>query len=153
MVPTPETNKNMEPNNMELKNKIDDIKNKTLDSLSDLNNEMANSIVWNPENIKQVKAFPNLWESLDPKQKFDFTSKLSAEIKDSIKELSNLWIEKEFSTEITEKDVKQIADLEFVRANKEKIQQSWTKLEKKANEIAKDMEKEIREKWILDKKN
>ena len=153
MVPTPETNKNMEPNNMELKNKIDDIKNKTLDSLSDLNNEMANSIVWNPENIKQVKAFPNLWESLDPKQKFDFTSKLSAEIKDSIKELSNLWIENEFSTEITEKDVKQIADLEFVRANKEKIQQSWTKLEKKANEIAKDMEKEIREKWILDKKN
>ena len=90
---------------------------------------------------------------MDPKQKFDFTSKLSAEIKDSIKELSNLWIEKEFSTEITEKDVKQIADLEFVRANKEKIQQSWTKLEKKANEIAKDMEKEIREKWILDKKN
>ena len=153
MVPTPETNKNMEPNNMELKNKIDDIKNKTLDSLSDLNNEMANSIVWNPENIKQVKAFPNLWESLDPKQKFDFTSKLSAENKDSIKELSNLWIENEFSTEITEKDVKQIADLEFVRANKEKIQQSWTKLEKKANEIAKDMEKEIREKWILDKKN
>jgi hypothetical protein len=54
----------------------------------------------------------------------------------------------EYSPEITQEDADNVAALEFVRSNKEKIPQSWVKLEEKANEVAKDMAKEIVEKGI-----
>ena len=71
---------------------------------------------------------------------------LTDEIRDSIKELSDQWIE--YSPEITQEDADNVAALEFVRSNKEKIPQSWVKLEEKANEVAKDMAKEVVEKGI-----
>ena len=68
-------------------------------------------------------------------------------IQDSIKELSELWVE--YTPEISEKDVSNVEALNFVRSNKEKIPHSWAKLETKANEVAKEMGKEVEDTGIL----
>ena len=109
--------------------------------------QLADGIVNNPENQKQVKIFPDVWNSLNAEQKTEIAWQLTAEIQDSIKELKDLWVE--YSPEISQKDVDNVAALEFVRANKEKVPQSWIKLENKANEVAKDIGKEITDTWLL----
>jgi len=108
--------------------------------------KIADGITWNQENWEQVKVFPDLWNSLSPEMKDKIAWQLTDEIRDSIKELSDQWIE--YSPEITQEDADNVAALEFVRSNKEKIPQSWIKLEEKANEVAKDMAKEVVEKGI-----
>ncbi len=110
--------------------------------------ELATHIVNTPENQNQVKAFPDLWESLNDQQKSDFVSKLEWEIRDTIDELKSLWVEKEYSPEITQEDADKVADLEFIRDNKDKIPQSWSKLEMKANEVAKEMMDDIKKEWL-----
>ena len=108
--------------------------------------KIADGITWNQENWEQVKVFPDLWNSLSPEMKNKIAWQLTDEIRNSIKELSDQGIE--YSPEITQEDADNVAALEFVRSNKEKIPQSWVKLEEKANEVAKDMAKEIVEKGI-----
>jgi ribonuclease HIII len=49
-----------------------DVKNLTDKEIADL----ANEIVSNPNNVEQVKVFPDLWNSLNDQQKSDFVSKL-----------------------------------------------------------------------------
>ena len=66
-----------------------------------------------------------------------------------IKELKDLWIE--YSPEISQEDVDNVAALEFVRANKDKIPQSWLKVEEKANEVSKEIWKEVQDKGIIEK--
>ena len=109
---------------------------------------LADGIVNNTENQNQVKIFPDLWNSLNAEKKTQIAWQLTAEIQDSIKELSDLWVE--YSSEVTKEDADNVAALEFVRENKDKIPQSWIKLEEKANEVAKAMGQEIVEKGILD---
>lgn len=121
-----------------------DVKNLTDKEIADL----ANEIVSNPNNVEQVKVFPDLWNSLNDQQKSDFVSKLEWEIKDAVDELKALWIENEYSPEVTKEDEKKIADLNFVRENKEKIPQSWSKLEMKAKEVAHEMEEDIKKEWL-----
>jgi len=121
-----------------------DLKNATNEHLK----TVADGIVNNPENQEQVKVFPDKWNSLSLEEKTKFASQLTAEIQDSIKELQDLWIE--YSPEITQEDVDNIAALEFVRSNKDKIPQSWIKLEEKANEVVKNIWNEVQDKWILD---
>ena len=108
-------------------------------------NKVADDILRNTENIKQVKLFPDKRESLNPEIKQKFASGLTSEIQNCIDELSDLW----YNPEITEKETDQLAALEYVIENKDKIPQSWVKLEEKANEIAKNIGVEIEEKWIL----
>ena len=121
-----------------------DVKNLTNKEIADL----ANEIVSNPSNVEQVKVFPDLWNSLNDQQKSDFVAKLEWEIKDAVDELKALWIENEYSPEVTREDEKKIADLNFVRENKEKIPQSWSKLEMKAKEVAHEMEEDIKKEWL-----
>lgn len=121
-----------------------DLKNATNEHLK----TVADGIVNNPENQEQVKLFPDKWNSLSLEEKTKLASELTSEVKNSIKELSDLWVE--YSPEITQEDVDNVAALEFVRANKEKIPQSWVKLEEKANEVAKNIGVEVQDKWILD---
>ena len=121
-----------------------DVKNLTDKEIADL----ANEIVSNPNNVEQVKVFPDLWNSLNDQQKSDFVSKLEWEIKDAVDELKALWIENEYSPEVTKEDEKKIADLNFVRENKDKIPQSWSKLEMKAKEVAHEMEEDIKKEWL-----
>ena len=121
-----------------------DVKNLTDKEISDL----ANDIVSNPNNVEQVKVFPDLWNSLSEQQKSDFVAKLEGEIKDAVDELKALWIENEYSPEITREDEKKIADLNFVRENKDKIPQSWSKLEMKAKEVAVEIKKDIKKEWL-----
>lgn len=125
-------------------NKID-FKNVSNEDLK----KLADGIVSNEENLQQVKIFPEVWESLSPQMKESIAWQLTKEIKDSIKELRDLWVE--YSSEVTKEDADNVAALEFVRENKDKIPQSWIKLEEKANEVAKAMGQEIVEKGILDK--
>jgi hypothetical protein len=89
-----------------------------------------------------------LWNSLNDQQKSDFVSKLEWEIKDAVDELKALWIENEYSPEVTKEDEKKIADLNFVRENKEKIPQSWSKLEMKAKEVAVEIKNDIEKEWL-----
>ena len=117
-----------------------DVKNLTEEQAKNL----ANEIVSDPNNVDQVKVFPDLWNSLSEQQKSDFVSKLEWEIKDAVDELKALWIENEYSPEVTKEDEQKIADLNFVRENKEKIPQSWSKLEMKAKEVAHEMEEDIK---------
>jgi ribonuclease HIII len=49
-----------------------DVKNLTDKEIADL----ANEIVSNPNNVEQVKVFPDLWNSLNDQQKSDFVAKL-----------------------------------------------------------------------------
>ena len=121
-----------------------DVKNLTDKEIADL----ANEIVSNPNNVEQVKVFPDLWNSLNDQQKSDFVSKLEWEIKDAVDELKALWIENEYSPEVTKEDEKKIADLNFVRENKEKIPQSWSKLEMKAKEVAVEIKNDIEKEWL-----
>lgn len=121
-----------------------DVKNLTDKEISDL----ANDIVSNPNNLEQVKVFPDLWNSLNEQQKSDFVAKLEGEIKDAVDELKSLWIENEYSPEVTKEDEKKIADLNFVRENKEKIPQSWSKLEMKAKEVAVEIKNDIEKEWL-----
>ena len=53
-------------------NKIENYKDLTRDEVD----KLATDIVKTPENQDQVKAFPDLWESLNDQQKSDFVSKL-----------------------------------------------------------------------------
>ena len=121
-----------------------DVKNLTDKEIADL----ANEIVSNPNNVEQVKVFPDLWNSLNDQQKSDFVSKLEWEIKDAVDELKALWIENEYSPEVTKEDEKKIADLNFVRENKEKIPQSWSNLEMKAKEVAVEIKNDIQKEWL-----
>ena len=121
-----------------------DVKNLTDKEIADL----ANEIVSNPNNVEQVKVFPDLWNSLNDQQKSDFVSKLEWEIKDAVDELKALWIENEYSPEVTREDEKKIADLNFVRENKDKIPQSWSKLEMKAKEVAVEIKNDIEKEWL-----
>ena len=121
-----------------------DVKNLTDKEIADL----ANEIVSNPNNVEQVKVFPDLWNSLNDQQKSDFVSKLEWEIKDAVDELKALWIENEYSPEVTKEDEKKIAELNFVRENKERIPQSWSKLEMKAKEVAKELADDIKKEWL-----
>ena len=121
-----------------------DVKNLTEEQAKNL----ANEIVSDPNNVDQVKVFPDLWNSLSEQQKSDFVSKLEWEIKDAVDELKALWIENEYSPEVTKEDEQKIADLNFVRENKEKIPQSWSKLEMKAKEVAHEMEEDIKKEWL-----
>ena len=68
--------------------------------------------------------------------------------RDAVDELKALWIENEYSPEVTKEDEQKIADLNFVRENKEKIPQSWSKLEMKAKEVAHEMEEDIKKEWL-----
>jgi hypothetical protein len=90
-----------------------------------------------------------LWDSLDDSQKKEFVSRLEWEIRDAIDELKSLWIEEqEYSPEVTKEDEQKIADLNFVRENKDKIPQSWSKLEMKAKEVAVEIKKDIKKEWL-----
>ena len=111
--------------------------------------QIADGIVNNPENQEQVKFFPDLWNSLNAEEKTKIAWQLTTEIQDSIKELKDLWIE--YSPEISQEDVDNVAALEFVRANKDKIPQSWLKVEEKANEVSKEIWKEVQDKGIIEK--
>jgi len=122
-----------------------DVKNLTENDAAGL----VEDILSNPENIKQVKVFPDLWNSLNDQQKSDFVSKLEGEIKDAVKDLKDLWIEEqEYSPEVTNEDKQKIAELNFVRENKERIPQSWSKLEMKAKEVAKELADDIKKEWL-----
>ena len=121
-----------------------DLKNATNEHLR----TVADGIVNKPENQEQVKLFPDKWNSLGLEHKTNILSQLTNDIQDSIQELSDLWVE--YSPEITGEDEANVAAFEFVRANKDKIPQSWVKLEEKANEVAKNIGVEIQDKWILD---
>ena len=107
---------------------------------------LAQDILANAENIQQVKVFPDKRKSLDLETKQKIASWLTSEIQDCIDELSDLW----YNPEITEKETNQLTALEYVIDHKDKIPQSFVKLEEKANEIAKSIGVEIEEKWILD---
>ena len=140
---------------VESNNNGNDINNlNELDLKNASNNELekvANSIVSNEENMQQVKIFPEIWKSLNPEMKEKIAWELTEEIKDAIKELSDLWVE--YSSEISEGDEGKIAALEFVRENREKIPQTWVKLEEKVNEVAKNIWIEVEDKGIIDKPN
>jgi len=110
--------------------------------------KLATDIVTDSNNAEQIKVFPDLWNSLNDQQKSEFVSKLEWEIKNAVKELNDLWIERNISPEVTKEDEQKIADLNFVRQNKEKIPQSWAKLEMKANEVAQEMELDIKKEWL-----
>jgi len=110
--------------------------------------KLATDIVTDSSNAEQIKVFPDLWNSLNDQQKSEFVSKLEWEIKNAVKELNDLWIERNISPEVTKEDEQKIADLNFVRQNKEKIPQSWAKLEMKANEVAQEMELDIKKEWL-----
>ena len=110
--------------------------------------KLATDIVTDSSNAEQIKVFPDLWNSLNDQQKSEFVSKLEWEIKNAVKELNDLWIERDISPEVTKEDEQKIADLNFVRQNKEKIPQSWAKLEMKANEVAQEMELDIKKEWL-----
>ena len=121
-----------------------DVQNLTEQEAADL----VEDILSDPKNIEQVKVFPDLWNSLSDKLKADFVSKLEWEIRDAVKDLKDLWIEREYSPEITKEDEQKIADLNFVRENKDRIPQSWSKLEMKAKEVAKEMADDIKKEWL-----
>ena len=110
--------------------------------------EVADGILSDAENIKQVNFFPDKRKSLNREIKQKIASGLTFEIQDCIDELSDLW----YNPEITKKETDQLAALEYVIENKDKIPQLWVKLEEKANEIAKNIGVEIGEKWILNTK-
>jgi hypothetical protein len=59
-----------------------------------------------------------------------------------------LWIEKEYTSEISDRDIKNAETLKFVTENKDKIPQQWSKIEAKADEIKKGMEEDIRKEGI-----
>ena len=129
---------------------VTDIKNVDVQNLTDQEiSDLTDGILSNPDNIRQVKVFPDLWDSLDDSQKKEFVSKLEWEIRDAIDELKSLWIEEqEYSPEVTKEDEQKIADLNFVRENKDKIPQSWSKLEMKAKEVAVEIKKDIKKEWL-----
>lgn len=110
--------------------------------------KLATDIVTDSSNVEQIKVFPDLWNSLNDQQKSEFVSKLEWEIKNAVKELNDLWIERDISPEVTKEDEQKIADLNFVRQNKEKIPQSWSKLEMKAKEVAVEIKKDIKKEWL-----
>jgi len=129
---------------------VTDIKNVDVQNLTDQEiSDLTDGILSNPDNIRQVKVFPDLWDSLDDSQKKEFVSRLEWEIRDAIDELKSLWIEEqEYSPEVTKEDEQKIADLNFVRENKDKIPQSWSKLEMKAKEVAVEIKKDIKKEWL-----
>jgi len=110
--------------------------------------KLATDIVTDSSNAEQIKVFPDLWNSLNDQQKSEFVSKLEWEIKNAVKELNDLWIERDISPEVTREDEQKIEDLNFVRQNKEKIPQSWSKLEMKAKEVAVEIKKDIKKEWL-----
>ena len=124
--------------------KLDDVSKLTDQERRD----RVNYILSDPESMEQVKIFPDLWKSLPLNVRQEIAAALTTEVKNCIDELSDFWVE--YSPEITDKDQEQIAQLEFVIENRDKIPQSYVKLEEKTNEVVKSMGIEIEEKWILD---
>ncbi len=114
--------------------------------------ELSKKITQNPDNIQQIrevkKVFPDLRKSWDNDKKSDFTKKLNDEITGAISELKDLWDKIDYSPEITSEDEKRIEDLSFVIEHKDKIPESYSKLEMKANEVAEEMEKDIKKEWL-----
>ena len=110
--------------------------------------KLADGIVSNKENVQQVKVFPDSWDSLSIQQKEEIAWNLTEEIKEAIAELND---SSEYTPKITKEDADKVAALEYVRENKEKIPQTWIKLEEKANEVARNIWIEIEDKWIIDK--
>ena len=110
--------------------------------------KLADGIVNNPENQEQVKFFPDQWNSLNDEEKAKFAWQLTKEIEDSINGLNDLWIE--YTSEITKKAVDDVEALNFVIKHKDEVPpQLWSEIEKKAEEIAKDIRKEIEDTGML----
>ena len=109
--------------------------------------KLADGIVNNPENQEQVKFFPDQWNSLNDEEKAKFAWQLTKEIEDSINGLNDLWIE--YNPEITKKAVDDVEALRFVMEHQEKVPKLWSEIEKKAEEIAKDIRKEIEDTGML----
>jgi hypothetical protein len=56
---------------------VTDIKNVDVQNLTDQEiSDLTDGILSNPDNIRQVKVFPDLWDSLDDSQRKEFVSKL-----------------------------------------------------------------------------
>lgn len=128
---------------------VKDVKKQRVENLSQPDaDEEANKIVSNPENINQIQVFPNLWNSLNNQQKSKLLLKLEWEIGDAVKELRDLWIEREYSSEIMPEDEQKINEFNFVRENRDKIPQSWSKIEMKVKEVAEETEKDIKKEWL-----
>ena len=109
--------------------------------------KLADGIVNNPENQEQVKFFPDQWNSLNDEEKAKFAWQLTKEIEDSINGLNDLWIE--YTSEITEEAVDDVEALKFLIKHKDEVPQLWSEIEKKAEEIAKDIRKEIEDTGML----
>ena len=110
--------------------------------------QLADGIVNNPENQEQVKFFPDQWNSLNDEEKAEFAWQLTAEIQKSITKLNDLWIE--YNPKITKWDENNVYALRFlIEHQKEVPPQLWSEIEKKAEEIAKDIRKEIEDTGIL----
>ena len=111
--------------------------------------KLSDEIVSNPESKKQVeKDFPEYLDNYTKEERADFISQLQTEILEWAAELKSKWIEKEYTSEISDEDIKNAETLKFVTENKDKIPQQWLKIEAKADEIKKEMEQEIREEGI-----
>ena len=122
-----------------------EVKNLTKEEAKKLSDE----IISNPESKKQVeKDFPEYLDNYTKEERADFISQLQTEILEGAAELRNRWIEKEYTSEISDDDIKNAEMLKFVTDNKDKIPQQWLKIEAKADEIKKEMEQEIREEGI-----
>ena len=113
--------------------------------------QLADGVVSNPENQKQVRFFPDQWNSLTHEQKVNIAWQLTTEIQNSIHELSDLWIEyKPETSEITKEDIDNLNALEFVCANRKILPNpTWEEFERVLEETAKDMWKEVNDKWLL----
>jgi len=130
-----------------------DIKDVDIKNVENLTKEeakkLSDEIVSSPNNEKQVKEeFPQYLETFSQEEKSDFISQLQDEITWAIDELKSLWIEEEYTPEISNKDIENAKILKFVTDNKEKIPQQWSKIEAKADEIKKGMEEDIRKEGI-----
>ena len=110
--------------------------------------KLADGIVNNPENQEQVKFFPDQWNSLNDEEKAEFAWQLTAEIQKSITKLNDLWIE--YNPKITKWDENNVYALRFVIEHQKEVPpQLWSEIEKKAEEIAKDIRKEIEDTGML----
>lgn len=121
-----------------------DVKNLTEEGAT----KLATDIVTDSNNAEQIKVFPDLWNSLNDQQKSELLLKLEWEIGDAVKELRDLWIEREYSSEIMPEDEQKIKEFNFVKENRDKIPQSWSKIEMKAKEVAEETEKDIKKEWL-----
>lgn len=119
-----------------------DVKNLTKEGAA----KLATDIVTDSNNAEQIKVFPDLWNSLNDQQKSEFISQLDWEIRNAVQELKDLWLE--YSSEVTSEDEQKIEEFNFVKEHKDRIPQSWAKLEMKAKEVAQEMESDIKKEWL-----